>query len=151
AHRHVSGAVEILKALSPEAAADALADLPHERAVDAHDNQGLVAAANNIQRLPSDRESEVLGKLSADRSVPSLLGLDEVARMRLLEHLDPEPRASLHQLLSYPRDTAGGLMTTEFVSVPPSWTVEATLQHIREVERTRETVYAIHIVEPETR
>src|SRR3546814_4589158 len=51
-------------------------------------------------------------------------------------------------LLSYPRDTAGSLMTTEFVSVPATWTVEATLQHIREVERTRETVYAIYVLDP---
>src|SRR3546814_17981336 len=39
-------------------------------------------------------------------------------------------------------------MTTEFVSVPATWTVEATLQHIREVERTRETVYAIYVLDP---
>src|SRR3546814_17469724 len=51
-------------------------------------------------------------------------------------------------LLSYPRDTAGSLMTTEFVSVPATWTVEATLQHIREVERTRKTVYAIYVLDP---
>ncbi|MCL4765552.1 MAG: magnesium transporter [Hyphomicrobiaceae bacterium] len=151
AQRHVSDAVEILNALSPEAATDALADLPHERAVDVFDNPDLVAAANIIQRLPTERASALLGELSADRAAAILRGLDEVARMRLLDRLDPETQASLHQLLSYPRDTAGGLMTTEFVSVPPSWTVEATLQHIREVERTRETVYAIYIVEPETR
>lgn len=39
-------------------------------------------------------------------------------------------------------------MTTEFVSVPATWTVEATLQYIREVEPTRETVYAIYILDP---
>src|SRR3546814_16229557 len=42
-------------------------------------------------------------------------------------------------------------MTTEFVSVPARGTVEATLQHIREVERTRETVYAIYILDPASR
>jgi magnesium transporter len=39
-------------------------------------------------------------------------------------------------------------MTTEFVSVPATWTIDATLHHIREVERTRETVYAIYILDP---
>jgi magnesium transporter len=42
-------------------------------------------------------------------------------------------------------------MTTEFVSVPATWTVEDTLQHIREVERTRETIYAIYILDPASR
>ena len=41
-------------------------------------------------------------------------------------------------------------MTTEFVSVPSDWTVGRTLDYIRKVERTRETVYAIYIVDPET-
>jgi magnesium transporter len=39
-------------------------------------------------------------------------------------------------------------MTTEFVSVPTTWTVEETLRHIRAVERSRETIYAIYIVDP---
>jgi len=42
-------------------------------------------------------------------------------------------------------------MTTEFVSVPTSYTVGETLQHIREVERTRETIYSIHVLDPRTR
>jgi magnesium transporter len=41
-------------------------------------------------------------------------------------------------------------MTTEFVAVPPTWTVGRTLEHLREVERTRETIYAIYIVEPKS-
>jgi magnesium transporter len=41
-------------------------------------------------------------------------------------------------------------MTTEFVSVPSDWTVGRTLDYIRKVERTRETIYAIYIVDPET-
>lgn len=42
-------------------------------------------------------------------------------------------------------------MTTEFVSVPAHWTVAQTLEHIRQVERTRETVYAIYVLEPRTK
>ena len=57
---------------------------------------------------------------------------------------------SIQRLLSYPPNTAGALMTTEFVSVPADWTVARTLQHIREVERSRETVYAIYVLDPRT-
>jgi magnesium transporter len=42
-------------------------------------------------------------------------------------------------------------MTTEFVSVPASWTVEQTLDHIRRVERTRETIYSVYVLDPKTR
>jgi magnesium transporter len=42
-------------------------------------------------------------------------------------------------------------MTTEFVSVPSTWTIGETLQHIRKVERTRETIYAIYVLDPRTK
>ena len=42
-------------------------------------------------------------------------------------------------------------MTTEFVSVPSTWTIGETLQHIRKVERTRETIYAIYVLDPKTK
>jgi magnesium transporter len=42
-------------------------------------------------------------------------------------------------------------MTTEFVSVPANWTVAQTLDHIRHVERSRETVYAIYVLDPDAR
>ncbi|WP_101064852.1 magnesium transporter, partial [Xanthomonas phaseoli] len=58
---------------------------------------------------------------------------------------------SIQALMRYPPNTAGALMTTEFVAVPSDWTVGRTLQHIREVERSRETVYAIYLLDPYTR
>ncbi|TIT81456.1 MAG: magnesium transporter, partial [Mesorhizobium sp.] len=49
-----------------------------------------------------------------------------------------------------PEESAASIMTTEFVSVPSDWSVGRTLDYIRKVERTRETVYAIYITDPET-
>ena len=63
--------------------------------------------------------------------------------------LDPETKTSIEKLLTYPANTAGSLMTTEFVCVPSTWTIEQTLQYIRKVERTRETVYAIYVLDPQ--
>src|SRR5262249_24647484 len=62
-----------------------------------------------------------------------------------------DTKASVRQLLVYPEESAGSLMTTEFVSVPSTWTVAQTLQHVRMVERTRETVYAIYILDPRSK
>lgn len=93
----------------------------------------------------------MLRDMSSDRAAHILRTVEEPARSRLLSRLDRGTETSLRQLLSYPPDTAGSLMTTEFVSVPAPWTVGATLQHIREVERTRESVYAIYILDPTSR
>jgi magnesium transporter len=68
----------------------------------------------------------------------------------LLATVSEPTRAALQKLLQYPAETAGGIMTTEFVSVPSDWTVEQTLRLIREVGGRKETVYAIYIVDAAT-
>src|SRR6478735_657078 len=72
-------------------------------------------------------------------------------RRALLPRLERPIRETLEQLLSYPPQSAGGLMTTDFVSVPADWTVEQTLKHIHEVGRSKETVYAVCLLDPETK
>ena len=151
APQHISDIVDMLNALPPERAFGVLACLPHEQVVEIFDAPQFEAAAELIQRLPIEQTLAMLGEMSGDRAAHVLRGVDEQARSRFLKLLDPETERSLRQLLSYPRNTAGSLMTTEFVSVPATWTVAATLQYIREVERTRETVYAIYILDPESR
>ena len=68
-----------------------------------------------------------------------------------LTGLDLETRTSLAKLLAYPENTAGSIMTTEFVGVPATWTVGEALRHIRMVESTRETIYAIYVLDPKTK
>lgn len=151
ARQHVADIVDLLNELPPEKAARILASLPHQRVLEVFESAQLTRAAERIQGLPDEQASAVLGEISADRATDILQNLDEPARSQLLGLVDPETRASLRQLLSYPRETAGSLMTTEFVSVPATWTIEATLQHIRDVEPTRETIYAIYILDPASR
>ncbi|MEA2916395.1 MAG: magnesium transporter, partial [Bradyrhizobium sp.] len=66
----------------------------------------------------------------------------------LLDLLDPDARVNIRRLLQYPKHTAGSIMTTEFASVPSSYTVQQTLDYIRHVESSRETVYAIYVLDP---
>jgi magnesium transporter len=89
--------------------------------------------------------------MSADRVADVFRYMNDPPRADLLRQLDVETRSSLEKVLSYPVDSAGSLMTTEFVSVPASWTVEQTLDHIRRVERTRETIYSVYVLDPKTR
>ncbi len=72
----------------------------------------------------------------------------EPLRTTLLNGLNQETRSTISELLAYPERSAGSIMTTEFVSVPSNWTIAEVLHHIRMVERTRETVYSIFVVDP---
>jgi magnesium transporter len=86
--------------------------------------------------------------MSADRVADLFREMEEPAHSDLLARLDPGTRASLEKLLAYPEESAGSIMTTEFVSVPSTWTIAQVLHHIRMVERTRETVYSVFVVDP---
>lgn len=148
--RHVADIVEVLNEQSPHIVSRVLTLLPFDLAVEVLDHPKLEASGALMQGLPVDEILAFLPAMSADRATELLRHLLEPVRSHLLARLDPATCTSLQELLAYPPDTAGSLMTTEFVSVPATWSVEQALQHIRDVERTRETVYAIYVLDPET-
>nr|WP_307284317.1 magnesium transporter [Labrys wisconsinensis] len=148
---HVADVVELLNEHDLEDQAHVLVHLPDERAIEVLDQPGLDDPAGLIEALPAERALTLMAGMSADRVAEVFRYMNDPPRGDLLRRLDPETRAALDRVLAYPENTAGSLMTTEFVSVPASWTVEQTLDHIRRVERTRETIYAIYVLDPKTR
>jgi magnesium transporter len=142
---------EALNEEIPQVAAAVLQNLPLDTAVAVLDTPGLRDAGEIIEAIPRDRVVPMLSGMSADRAADVFLELDEPVRSDLIARLDADTKASVHQLLKYPEESVGALMTTEFVSVPATWTVEQTLQHVRMVERSRETVYAIFIIDPRSK
>ncbi len=150
ANDHVADVVEALNHEPRETAIELLCAVPFERLVEIFDQPELEAAPELAEALPRPKASKLLTAMSVDRAADILRELDEPARSELLGALAPPLRATLLSILGYPEGSAASIMTTEFVSVPSDWTVGRTLDYIRKVERTRETVYAIYIVDPET-
>ncbi|EXL08964.1 magnesium transporter [Aquamicrobium defluvii] len=150
ANDHVADIVEALNNEPRELAAELLSQVPFERAVEIFDQPELDDAPELIASLSRDLAGRLLAEMSADRAADVLRELSEPARSELLHAMAPALRHSLLSILGYPEGSAGSLMTTEYVSVPPDWTVARTLDYIRQVERTRETVYAIYVVDPDT-
>lgn len=148
---HVADNVELINQLEPDDAASLLMLLPPDTAVQILDKPELDFGAEIIAALPRDTAAALLAGMSSDMAADLVQQLDEEVRAQLLPMLDGSTRAAITSLSSFPENTAGAMMTTEFVSVPANWTVARTLQHIREVERTRETVYAIYVLDPATR
>jgi magnesium transporter len=151
AQEHVADIVEILNEAPLDEQARVVAALPDEKAIEVLDQPGLDDAAGLIAALPEARALALLPGMSADRLAEVFRTIADPPRAALLAGLDAETAAALKRVLSFPENTAGSLMTTEFVSVPATWTAGQTLDHIRRVERTRETVYAIYVLDPRTR
>lgn len=150
-HEHVADIVEFLNSKSAEEATAVVSHMPTQWAVELLDQPDFEDASEVIEALPHEKAVALLEGMSADRASDVLRWIDAPEKDRLREALSPATRTAIDQLLAYPDGTAGALMTTEFVSVPSDWTVQQTLDHIREVEHSRETVYAIYVLSPDTR
>lgn len=149
ANDHVADVVDALNREPRETAIELLCEVPFERLVEIFDQPELDGASELAEALPRAKACKLLTAMSVDRTADILRELDEPARSELLGGLVPPLRATLLSILGYPEGSAASIMTTEFVSVPSDWTVGRTLDYIRKVERTRETVYAIYIVDPD--
>lgn len=148
--RNIADAIELLNGCDLDDAIEITAQLPLERAIDMFDRPELQRAGELIARLPDARAADLLEGMADDRAADVLLELDEADRARLSGRLRSGTLEALRRLMRYAPRTAGSLMTTEFVSVRSDWTVAQTLAHIRRVERSRETVYAIYLLDPDS-
>src|SRR6185437_13373024 len=93
----------------------------------------------------------LLEAMSADQQADLFRELPQSERDRLAKPLDAPTRQSLALLLRYPPEVAGGIMTTEAVTVPSEWTVDQTLKYIASVGGAKETVYTIYVLDNQQR
>ena len=140
--------VEAINDMPLELATAVLLRLPADRAIEVLDQPGLEHEPELIALMPRDVAATLLAGVSADRVADIFHQVKEPHCTELLDLLDPDTRVNIRRLLQYPKDTAGSIMTTEFASVPSSYTVQQTLDYLRHVESSRETVYAIYVLDP---
>lgn len=143
--------VDLLDELPPEASARVVAAMPFELAVQLFDEPELERRREIFHHLDERIAAPLLEAMSSDEQVALIREMDDAERARLLTRLDRPTQRDLALLLRYPPDTAGGIMTTEFLSMPSTWTVDQALRHIREVGRAKETVYATYVVDESNR
>ena len=140
--------VEALNDVPAELAVAVLLHLPADRAIEVLDQPGLEREPELITLMPRATAANLLAGVSADRVADIFHHVKEPHCSELLDMLDADTRVNIRRLLEYPSDTAGSIMTTEFASVPSTYTVQQALDYIRHVESSRETVYAIYVLDP---
>ncbi|WP_332060571.1 magnesium transporter [Bartonella sp. CB74] len=146
--RHFADSIDIINDLDIMERVTILSLLPLDYTIELFDKPELEQSAAILELLPVNRSVEILDGMSADAAADVFQEMDEETRTRLYALLKPLTRSELKKLTSYPDHTAGALMTTEFIAVPANWTVKKTLDYIRDVERTRETVYTSYVIDP---
>ncbi|MFS8038072.1 magnesium transporter [Xanthobacter sp. AM11] len=86
--------------------------------------------------------------LDSDDAVYILEDLDEDEMAAVLEHMPAPERVALQRSLDYPEESAGRRMQTEFIAVPPFWTVGRTIDYMRETVDLPDTFYEVFVVDP---
>ena len=96
----------------------------------------------------SDNElKEVLDELYVDDAADIVEEMPANVVKRILKNADPEMRSSINQILRYPEYSAGSIMTTEYVSLRPSMTVEEAILRIRRQGVDKETIYTCYVTD----
>jgi magnesium transporter len=147
-HVHDADIADALNGIDPPAAARVLAALPFDLAVRALNQPELDHRAKLFEHLPTEKAVALMGAMSADQRADVFRDLPPDVATRLLSAVDTSTKESLRSLLSYPPTTAGGIMTTEHVEAPGTWTVERTLAQIRSGGEPRRPVYAVYVLDP---
>jgi magnesium transporter len=124
------------RSLEPETAAGALGELPAKLQVQLLEKVPPGQAADILEEMPADAAADVVGDLP-----------EEQARQVLAE-MEREERADVSSLLVHGDETAGGLMTTDFVALPETHTVEQAIGAIRQAASAdAEVLYYVYVVD----
>ena len=122
--------------------------LPKDLAAETFVEMDTDVAARLIGKL-NDRELKaVLDELFLDDTVDLLEEMPASVVKRLLAQSDVETRAYINQILRYPKDSAGSIMTIEFVALRPDMTVEDAFERIRRTAIDKETIYTCYVIDP---
>lgn len=121
--------------------------IPKEKAADVFSNMNNSMQTYLVEMFTEKELRELLDDLYLDDTVDLLEELPANLVTRILDVVDSAKRNSINQLLNYPEDSAGSIMTTEYVDFKKEMTVAQALRHIKDVGIHKETIYTCYVLE----
>ena len=98
--------------------------------------------------MPTEQVAEALQQLDSDDAVYLIEDLDKEDQSDILAQLPSFERAALERSLEYPDDSAGRIMQTDLIAVPPFWSVGQTIDFMREADDLPDRFYEVFVVDP---
>jgi magnesium transporter len=147
ARLHPSELAEIISDLSAREALAVVGQLDDETAADAFEHLDTETRKSLIEDIGTERAADIIEEMDADDAADLLAELPEEQQTELLAEMDAYTAGELRELVKYPEDSAGGLMTTDYVWIYPHRTTEATIRKIREIAPVSEFIYYLYVLD----
>lgn len=146
---HPANLADIAEALPHDRLVQLMGALPADRAADVLEYLDEELRTELFDALSARQAAELMARMTPDDRADALEDLEEERADEILAEISSEARGETERLLAYEPDTAGGLMTTEFISVSEDMSVDAALESVRASARAgrKEAMYTIYALD----
>ena len=151
AELHPADLATIIDQLAPRDRAGVLASLDDEAAADVFEEMEPETQVDVLEDLDPARAADILEEMSPDDAADLVADLSDESREEILALMERDEAEELGELLAYPEDTAGGMMTTEFVALSAALTCAKAIDRLRAMEPDAETIYYVYVTDDEDR
>ena len=144
---HPADLATIIDQLTPRDRAGVLASLDDEAVADAMEEMEPETQVDVLEDLEPARAADILEEMSPDDAADLIADLSDETRAEILPLMERDEAEEVQELLGYPEDTAGGIMTTAYVAISEDLTAAQAIEKLRELEPDAETIYYVYVVD----
>ena len=151
AELHPADLAEILSDLNRTESNKFLEALDVKTVADALEEVEPDFQASLVEAMPDEKVADILEEMAPDEAADLLAELPEDRSDQLLKLMEHAEAEDVRKLLTYPEDTAGGIMTTEYVDIDPDLTAGQAIAVLRENAEEAETIFYVYVTDAENR
>ncbi|MEP7200042.1 MAG: CBS domain-containing protein [Chloroflexota bacterium] len=150
---HPADIAEILEDAGPRVAAEIIRHFDDEKVADTLEELDPEFQAEVLETFSDERAADIVEEMQPDEAADLLNEMDAERREDILNLMEKDEKAEVEELLAHPEDSAGGLMTTRYVTIPPGLTAAQALQQLRNAAAARaaETIYYVYVTDADER
>jgi magnesium transporter len=145
---HAVDLADVILGLSEEQSVVLVAALPVAQSAGAFDVMAADSRVRLFEKLERALAARIADAMSADERADLFKELPDAVRADLLARMPKAASLDVRELIRYPENSAGGLMTTDFVAIDPAFTVERAIDQVRSTAEQKETIYEAYAVDP---